>query len=248
MVADVLPPLVPVPREQPGETADLDRVLVRFLFLALVALLVCALRVDIRDECDLRAVRRKDERRQHAHGEVRHSSNVLAVRVGDVQLCGPFARGDEGDPAPVGREPRRVLRSFTGNQLVRRAPVSGHTPDVGVAASRFQVRGRPQVNDRSAVGRELWIRDADGREQIVDSHRPAALRSNRTRREGRHEQRHRGQRGFHARHHAPTSGKAAVRWECPARESRRQSQSVRGRRKSPRPCAGDRDPGCAAPV
>ena len=51
------------------------------------------------------------------------------------------------------------------------APVSGRDPDVGVSLARREVGRRPHVGDALAVGRELRVADAHGKQEVLELHR-----------------------------------------------------------------------------
>ena len=86
VMADVLAPFIPVPRQQTREAARLDRILLHLVLAPLVAGFVGAFRVDVGHERDREAVGREDERRLHALGELGDPADAAAVGIRDKDL------------------------------------------------------------------------------------------------------------------------------------------------------------------
>ena len=167
-------PFVPMTEHQPAQpTAYLFR-------LPVVA------DVDVRHERDLRAVSREEQRRLHARGELRHLARLAAADIHDEHLRRACPGRDERELPAVSRETRRALTLVSaGEQLRRRRPVRRHDPDVAVPAPGLQVGRGAHEGDLPAVCHHLRIGHANGRQQIVDRHRPAALRAYKGRQSGR---------------------------------------------------------------
>ncbi len=159
VVADVLPPLVPVPVEQAGQMMDIGRRVGALLHVG--------------NERDHRTVRRNHHRRLHAPGHSRELPDVAAVGVGDVDLRIAVARGDESDVRPVRVPAGRVLALLAADQQPRRGgAVRRHHPDVSVSLTAREVCGRAHERDLASVRRQLRIRHANRRQQILDGQGP----------------------------------------------------------------------------
>ena len=173
---DVLPPLVPVAERQARQDADLDGIFFFLFARVLVAVLISAGRIDIRYKRSQLAVARNYEWRLHAAGKFGDRLDVLPVRVGDIQLHLAVTARKKRD-APVRQEPRRVLALRAADEQLRgRGPVRWDDPHIGVPLAGVERGCRALINDAAAVRRQLRIGDANGPNQIVDSHRPFGLR------------------------------------------------------------------------
>jgi len=194
VMAHVLPPLVPVPVEEARQVVDLDGVLFRLLTLLLVAGLVRAPGIHVRDERELLAVRREDERVLDAGREVRELARLAAREVEEPHLRRPRSRRDECEGLPVRREARRVVGLLVPRQGARRGrAVRGHEPDVRVPLAGGEVRRRPDERDPLPVRRQLRVAHADGGDDVFDRHRPGRKSG------GRSEEENGGKEGtFHA--------------------------------------------------
>ena len=107
---------------------------------------------------------------------MRHRLRAAAIGIRYVDLRILPAGRDEQQMLSIGSEPGRVVAAITRNEHRRRgAAVGWNRPDVCVSPSRSEIRRGSRVDHSLRIRRQLWVRHANSRDQVVDRHRLARL-------------------------------------------------------------------------